>query len=39
MAKKGYFIQLKESKKGLFLSNEEHVVIMNYVEKTGYSHI
>ena len=33
------FVQLKESKKGLFLSNEEYVVILNYVEKTGYSHI
>ena len=29
------FVQLKESKKGLFLSNEERVVVLNYVENVS----
>ena len=31
------FVQFKQAKKGLFVTNEEHVEVLNYVERTGYS--
>ena len=33
------FVQVQETKKGLLLTNDEYVTVLNYVEETGYSHI
>ena len=33
------FVQLQSMKKGLFITNDEYITVLNCVEQTGYSHI
>ena len=33
------FVQVQSTKKKLFITNDEHITVVNYVEQIGYSHI